>query len=177
MGVNDEPPKADTEMQKFAELPLIEEKDEPKTDPGMKVVIDDDEDEDESFVCKITGQCMKDFWYKTQLYDHMKKDHYIQNPAEHEKEEKMKKIRAEEEEKQKKLAAIRAEQQKQLKLSKKRQEKTREEEMKNLRAIHAERVRQAMEKRQQDKVDRESFMDKKIRLSNNDKNNNTCYYM
>merc|ERR1712043_92679 len=118
-------------MQKFSELPLVEKKDEPKADPVMEVIIDDDEDEDESFVCAV-NQCMKDFWYKTQLYDHMKKDHFIQNPAEHEKEEKMKKIRAEQEERQKKLAAIRAEQQRKLILSKKEQEKQREEEMKKL---------------------------------------------
>merc|ERR1711962_1098431 len=105
--------------------------------PGMEIILDDEEDGEESPTCKM---CMKDFWYKSQLHDHLKAEHSIADPVQHEKEQRMEKIKAEQEERQKKLAIIRAEQEMRMK-------RAREEQQKKLRLIQAERARLEIEKK------------------------------
>jgi len=142
MGVTEQSdtPKIDLNDQTLKK----DEKVTPKAAPVIEIIIDDDEeDEDQSLVCK---KCSKDFWYKSELHEHMKKDHNIADPLQHDKEEMMRKIRAEQEERQRKLALIRQEQQRRFRLSEKEKKLKREDDMKKLRAIHAEKVRKQMER-------------------------------
>jgi len=111
---------------------------EPKDPFEVKETWDDSvEEEDETLLC---CQCMRDFWYKAQYLDHMKKDHGILDPKKHEAEQKAAKIKAAQEAEQKRIMAIKAEEHRQKRLIEREKQRKRDEEVKKLQKLHARKV-------------------------------------
>jgi len=104
------------------------------------------EEEDDSLICK---KCQMDFWYRSELFDHMKTTHFIADPIDWLKTERMKVWQAKEDERKRKKALSWAEQEKKMKLTQEEKEaqerRQRDLEFKRLQKIHAEKLRRKME--------------------------------
>jgi len=104
-------------------------------------------EEDNSLVCK---KCHMDFWYKSELHDHMKKEHFIADPVDWLKERRKEEFQRELDERKRKTALSWAEQEKKAKLTaeqkEERERKERDAEFKRLQKLHAKRMMEKMAK-------------------------------
>jgi len=114
-----------------------DEKDNFKTNSLVQKIFE----EDESLVCK---KCDMDFWYQSELHEHMKKEHFIADPVKWLKDRAKEEFQKELDEKKRKAALNWNEIQRKARLSEKEREerarKIRDEEFRKLQKLHAKKA-------------------------------------